>query len=494
MKYQNLRQFLEILQQKKMLHSISEPVSTILEITEISRRVFSNQGPALLFTNVTGSSNQQYNYHVVSNLFGTVERVALGLGGDIHHLREIGKLLAFLRQPQAPSSFMEVIKLLPIAKRVFNMPPKTLSSGACQSKIFIGDEVDLYSLPIQKCWSNDISPLITWPLIVTKGPSGKQVDQFNLGVYRLQLIGKNKLLMRWLKLRGGAQQHLRTLQTGKYKSFPVAAIIGADPATMLSAVMPLPETMSEYHFASLLMHKRLELVNCITNDLKVPAEAEIVLEGEVSFTEYQNEGPFGDHTGYYNEVEKFPVFTVKAITTRANPLYLTTYTGKPPDEPSVLGEALNEIMIPLIQQQFPEICDFWLPPEGCSYRFAVVSIRKSYPGQAQRVMMGVWSFLRNFIYIKYVIVVDEDIDIRNWKEIIWAISTRADPHRDITIINNAPIDYLDFASPKSGLGSKMGIDATNKIFPETERKWGEKIDMPQELIDSIDKKWHLYGL
>ncbi|WP_371218747.1 UbiD family decarboxylase [Orientia tsutsugamushi] len=491
MAYKNFQQFLELLQTKNLLHHISEPVFASLEITEISRRVFNNNGPALFFSNVLDDHGNKYQYPVVSNLFGTMERIALGLGGDISYLKEIGNLLAFLRQPNPPSSFKEILKLLPIARKVISMPPRIVSTGACQSIVM--KEVNLYSLPIQKCWPDDVSPLITWPLVVTKGPTSDQVNQFNLGVYRLQLIGKDKLLMRWLKLRGGAQQYLRWSQTAKHQSFPAAAVIGADPATILAAVMPLPENVSEYNFASLLRGSNINLVNCLTIDLKVPAEAEIILEGEVSFDDYQNEGPFGDHTGYYNEVEKFPVFTVKAITMRPNPVYLTTYTGKPPDEPSVIGEALNEIVIPLIQKQFPEILDFWLPPEGCSYRIAIVSIKKDYPGQAQRIMMGVWSFLRQFIYTKYVIVVDNDINIRNWKEVMWAISTRTDPQRDTTIINNTPIDYLDFASPESGLGSKMGIDATNKMYPETTRKWGKKIDMPQDLVDTVTQKWHLYG-
>ncbi len=489
--FKNLQQFLKLLESKKLLHHILEPVSVDLEITEISRRIFTNKGPALFFHNVFDSNGSKYSYPVLSNLFGTIDRVALALGGDVKNLREIGKLLAFLRQPEPPSSFKEIVKLLPLAKKIVTMVPKTIIKAPCQQIVI--KEVDLYSLPIQKCWSEDISPLITWPLVVTKGPSESPIDKFNLGIYRLQVIEKNKLLMRWLKFRGGAQHYLRWSQVASHKPFPAAAVIGCDPATILAATMPLPENISEYNFAGLLRNNKINLVNCKTIDLKVPAEAEIVLEGEVSFKDYRDEGPFGDHTGYYNEIEKFPVFTIKAITMRNDPIYLTTYTGKPPDEPSVIGEALNEIIIPLLQKQFPEIIDFWLPPEGCSYRIAVVSIRKTYPGQGQQIIMGVWSFLRQFIYTKYVIIVDEDINVRDWKEVIWAISTRTDPRRDTTIINNTPIDYLDFASPKSGLGSKMGIDATNKIYPETKRKWGKKIEMPEDLIKKINKKWHLYG-
>lgn len=366
------------------------------------------------------------------------------------------------------------------------MSPKIISKAECQQVIIT--DPDLTKLPIQTCWPKDISPLITWPIIVTKGPTNDKIDNYNLGIYRMQLVDKSKLIMRWLKMRGGQQQHQRWKET-KPEPFPAAAVIGASPSVTLAAVMPLPENVSEYSFAGLLGNKAIELVNCITIDLKVPASAEIVIEGEVSFNEYLPEGPFGDHTGYYNDVEYFPVFNVKAITMKKQPIYLSTYTGKPPDEPSILGEALNEIFLPLIQQQFPEIIDFWLPPEGCSYRFAVVSIKKSYPGHAKRIMMGIWSFLRQFIYTKFIIVVDDDINIRDWKEIIWAISTRADPARDTTFIENSPIDYLDFASPLSGLGSKIGIDATNKIPPETSRNWGDKITMSQDIINKIDQIW-----
>jgi len=408
-------------------------------------------------------------------------------------LKQIGKTLAFLRQPEPPGGWREAIAMLPLLKTVMAMKPKTITSAPCQEIILQGDDVDLSKLPIQTCWPDEPGPLITWPLVVTQGPTTRREDGFNLGIYRMQVTSKNTTLMRWLKHRGGAQHHARWKEK-KSEPLPVAAVLGADPGTILAAVTPVPDTLSEYQFAGLLRGKRVDLVDCKTIPLKVPAESEIVIEGHVSLENYDDEGPFGDHTGYYNSVEQFPVFTISAITMRKNPIYLTTFTGKPPDEPSVLGEALNEVFIPLLQQQFPEITDFWLPPEGCSYRVAVISMRKAYPGHAKRVMMGAWSYLRQFMYTKWIIVVDDDINARDWKEVIWAISTKMDPARDITIIENTPIDYLDFASPEPSLGSKIGLDATNKWPPETKREWGREISMDQDVINLVTEKWSQYGL
>lgn len=473
--YNSLRDFIDILESRNLLRRISAPVSPHLEMTALGMKMMEQGGPALLLENVTGHSMP-----ALINLFGTVERVALGMGREPHQLREIGETLAYLRQPEPPSGWREAMEMLPLLKTVMSMQPKTVSKAPCQEVVLQGSDIDLAKLPIQTCWPEDVSPLITWPLVVTKGLG----ERFNLGIYRMQPISKNQTLMRWLKHRGGALHHQAWKE--KYKEpLPVAAVIGADPATILAAVTPVPETLSEYQFAGLLRGKKVELVDCKTVPLKVPAEAEIVLEGHVSLQDYRPEGPFGDHTGYYNEVEQFPVFTISAITMREKPIYLTTYTGKPPDEPSVLGEALNEVFIPLLQQQFPEIVDFWLPPEGCSYRIAVVSIKKAYAGHAKRVMMGVWSYLRQFMYTKWIIVVDADVDARNWKEVMWAIATRMDPARDIAMVEHTPIDYLDFASPVSGLGSKVGLDATNKIGNETTREWGRELTMPKEVMDKV---------
>ncbi|MGI4752833.1 MAG: UbiD family decarboxylase [Janthinobacterium lividum] len=487
MSFRDLPEFLKLLEKNDELKRISVEVKTDLEITEISRRALEQGGPALLFENIIKSDGSKSTIPVLTNLYASINRICMGLKlQNIQELRGLGVLLAFLKQPQPPSSFKETLSMLPLAKRIFAMSPKTVSKADCHEIII--DKPDLNILPIQKCCSLDVSPLITWSIVVTKGPTDEKVDNYNLGIYRMQVISENKLLMRWLKLRGGAEHHKRWKEA-KREPFPAAIVIGANPAVTMAAVMPIPENISEYNFAGLLGNEKVELVKCKTIDLKVPAHSEIVLEGYVSLDEYLPEGPFGDHTGYYNDVEEFPVFTVTAITMKKNPVYLSTYTGKPPDEPSILGEALNEIFIPLIQQQFPEIVDFWLPPEGCSYRVAVVSIKKSYPGHAKRIMLGVWSYLRQFMYSKFIIVVDDNIDIRNWQEVIWAISTRVDPKRDTTFIENSPIDYLDFASPESGLGSKMGIDATDKIYPETNRKWGKKIEMDQEVIDKINDMW-----
>jgi len=490
-----MRDFMEMLEQKGRLVRVKTPVSPVLEMTEIHRRLLHEKGPAVLFENVTHPDGGTYDMPVLVNLFGTVERVAWGMERKPEELRQVGETLAYLRQPEPPRGFADAIDKLPLLKTMLTMQPKTISKAPCQEVVLKGDDIDLTKLPVQTCWPGEPAPLITWPLVVTKGPKPKadKADNFNLGIYRMQVLGKNKTLMRWLKHRGGAQ-HYKRWKDEKPEPLPAAAVLGADPGIILAAVTPVPDTLSEYQFAGLLRGRKAELVDCKTVPLKVPAEAEIVIEGHVSLEEYGDEGPYGDHTGYYNSVEPFPVFTVSAITMRRNPIYLSTFTGRPPDEPSVLGEALNEVFIPLLQQQFPEILDFWLPPEGCSYRIAVVSMKKAYPGHAKRVMMGVWSYLRQFMYTKWVIVVDDDIDARSWTDVMWAISTRMDPARDVTLVEGTPIDYLDFASPESGLGSKIGLDATNKWPPETHREWGEKLDMSDEIKSLVDKRWGEYGL
>jgi 4-hydroxy-3-polyprenylbenzoate decarboxylase len=492
MPYKSLRDFIDKLEKDGDLVRVKHPVSTELEMTEIQTRVLAEKGPALLFENVQ-TPNGKSDIPVLVNLFGTVERVAKGMDCKPENLREIGETLAFLKQPEPPGGFKEAWEMLPVLKKAMNMSPKTVKKAPCQEVVLEGDDIDLNKLPIQTCWPNEPAPLITWPLVVTQGPSKKGADSFNLGIYRMQLQTKNTTLMRWLKHRGGAQQHKRWADENS-EPFPVAAVLGADPGTILAAVTPVPDTLSEYQFGGLLRGKKVELVDCKTVPLKVPAEAEIVLEGHVSLDDYQDEGPYGDHTGYYNQVERFPVFTVSAITMRKNPIYLSTFTGRPPDEPSVLGEALNEVFVPLLKQQFPEIVDFWLPPEGCSYRVAVVSMKKAYAGHAKRVMMGVWSFLRQFMYTKFVIVVDDDIDVRSWTDVIWAISTRMDPARDMTFVENTPIDYLDFASPEPSLGSKVGFDATNKIGAETKREWGKKIEMDKNVVDKVSNMWEELGI
>ncbi len=475
------------------LKRVSVPVSPMLEMTEIQTRLLAEGGPAVLFENVVGEDGSPYDMPVLVNLFGTVTRVAAGMERTPDKLREVGETLAFLRQPEPPGGWREAMEMYPLLKTVMAMKPKTVSKAPCQEIVLTGDDIDLSKLPIQTCWPGEPAPLITWPLVVTQGPGGDKRDTPNLGIYRMQVTGKNTTLMRWLKHRGGAQHHARW-KDKKPEPLPAAVVIGADPGTILAAVTPVPDTLSEYQFAGLLRGAKVELVDCKTVPLKVPAQAEIVLEGHVSLTDYGDEGPYGDHTGYYNAVERFPVFTISAITMRKDPIYLSTFTGRPPDEPSVLGEALNEVFIPLFQQQFPEIVDFWLPPEGCSYRIAVVSLKKAYAGHAKRMMMAVWSYLRQFMYTKFVIVVDDDIDARNWKDVMWAVSTRMDPARDITVIENTPIDYLDFASPVSGLGGKLGLDATNKFPGETDREWGEKIRMTDETIEDVTAKWESYGL
>ncbi|MEA1677018.1 UbiD family decarboxylase [Nitrospirillum sp. BR 11163] len=499
MPYASLREFIDRLEQAGRLVRVKTPVSTVLEMTEIQTRLLAEGGPAVIFENVIKADGTPSDMPVLVNLFGTVERVAWGMDREPHELRDVGETLAFLKQPEPPRGLRDAWEMLPLVKTVMAMRPRTVGSAPCQEVVLTGDQVDLGRLPIQSCWPGEPAPLITWPLVVTQGPTandkdGLAEDRFNLGIYRMQVLGRDRTIMRWLKHRGGAQHHHRWKAAGKREPLPAAVVLGADPGTILAAVTPVPETLSEYQFAGMLRGKKVDLVDCKTVPLKVPAQAEIVLEGYVSLDEYADEGPYGDHTGYYNSVEKFPVFQVTAITMRRDPIYLSTFTGRPPDEPSVLGKSLNEVFIPLLRQQFPEIIDFWLPPEGCSYRIAVVSMRKAYPGHAKRVMMGVWSFLRQFMYTKWVIVVDDDINARDWKDVMWAVSTRMDPARDITVIEGTPIDYLDFASPNSGLGGKVGLDATNKLPPETHREWGEKIAMDQGVVDEVSRKWASYGL
>ena len=493
MAYASLREFMQRLEESGKLVRVSKPVSSVLEMTEIQTRVIAEGGPAILFENVIKADGTPSDMPVLVNLFGTVERVAWGMNREPSELREVGETLAFLRQPEPPGGWREAVEMLPLLKTVMAMKPKDATTAYCQEVVMTGDDIDLSKLPIQTCWPGEPAPLITWPLVVTKGPGDDRRDGFNLGIYRMQVTGKNTTLMRWLIHRGGAQHHQRW-KSEKPEPLPAAAVLGADPGTILAAVTPVPDTLSEYQFAGLLRGKKVDLVDCITQPLKVPASAEIVIEGTVSLSDYSDEGPYGDHTGYYNSVEPFPVFTVTAVTMRKNPIYLSTYTGRPPDEPAVLGEALNDVFVPLLQQQFPEIVDFWLPPEGCSYRVAVVSMKKAYPGHAKRVMMAVWSYLRQFMYTKFVIVVDEDINARDWNDVIWALSTNVDPSRDLTVIENTPIDYLDFASPESGLGGKLGIDATSKLPSETHREWGTKIRMTDEVVAKVDEMWAELGI
>ena len=487
MKYKNLRDFLELLESQGELKRITQEIDPYLEMTEISDRTLRAGGPALLFENPKG-----FDIPVLCNLFGTAKRVALGMGQEeVSALREVGKLLAFLKEPEPPKGFKDLLSALPQYKQVLNMPTKVLNKADCQQIVWEGEQVDLYKLPIMQCWKEDIAPLVTWGLTITKGPYKKRQ---NLGIYRQQLIAKNKLIMRWLSHRGGALDFQEWKEANPNQLFPVSVALGADPATILAAVTPVPDTLSEYAFAGLLRGNKTDVVKSVSNELEVPASAEIVLEGYIDPQETALEGPYGDHTGYYNEQEYFPVFTVTHITMREKPIYHSTYTGRPPDEPAVLGEALNEVFIPILQKQFPEIVDFYLPPEGCSYRLAVVTMRKQYPGHAKRVMLGVWSFLRQFMYTKFVIVVDEEVNARDWKDVIWAMTTRMDPARDTVMIENTPIDYLDFASPISGLGSKIGFDATNKWPGETTREWGRPLMMSVEVKRRIDRLWVELGL
>ncbi len=500
MAYRSLREFLARLDAAGELVRVAEPVSTVLEMTEIQTRLLATGGPAVLFQAPIRADGVRSSIPALANLFGTVKRVAMGvtLGGrertTAAELREVGELLAFLRQPEPPRGLKDAWDLLPVARQVMAMRPQAVKRAAVQEVVLKGSDIDLFSLPIQTCWPGEPAPLITWPLVVTRGPGGEREDDFNLGIYRMQVLGRDRAIMRWLHHRGGAQHHRRWKAAGRPEPLPACAVIGADPGTILAAVTPVPDTLSEYQFAGLLRGAKVELVPAKTVPLMVPARAEIVLEGHVLLDDYADEGPYGDHTGYYNSVERFPVFQVSAITMRRDPIYLTTFTGRPPDEPSVLGEALNEVFIPLFRQQFPEVVDFWLPPEGCSYRIAVVSMKKAYAGHAKRVMMGVWSYLRQFTYTKWVIVVDDDIDARSWKDVMWALSTRMDPARDITVVENTPIDYLDFASPVSGLGSKIGLDATDKWPGETSREWGRPIRMDEAVIEAVTEKWPRLGL
>ena len=492
MKYSDLRDFIRQLETKGLLKRISQPVSTELMMTEISDRTLRAGGPALLFENVVDKDGVKSSIPVLTNLFGTTERVALAMGqNDVSALREVGKLMAMLKEPEPPQGFRDAIAKIPVYKQVLNMPVKVLKKAPCQQEIFIGDEVDLTTLPIQKCWPGDVAPLITWGLTISKGP---HKERQNLGIYRQQLLGPNKLIMRWLSHRGGALDFLEWKKEHPGEKFPVSVALGADPATILGAVTPVPDSLSEYAFAGLLRGSKTEVVKCISNDLQVPASAEIILEGYIDPEEMAPEGPYGDHTGYYNEVDSFPVFTVTHMTMRKDPIYHSTYTGRPPDEPAILGVALNEVFVPILQKQYPEIQDFYLPPEGCSYRMAVVTIKKQYAGHAKRIMMGVWSFLRQFMYTKFVIVCDDDINARDWNDVIWAITTRMDPSRDTVLIENTPIDYLDFASPVSGLGSKMGLDATNKWPGETDREWGVPIEMTQEIKTEVDELWQTLAI
>jgi 4-hydroxy-3-polyprenylbenzoate decarboxylase len=487
MRYRDLRDFIAQLEKIGELKRVTTTVSPYLEMTEICDRVLRAQGPAVLFENVAG-----HDMPVLANLFGTPRRVALGMGEEsTAALREVGKLLAYLKEPEPPKGLKDAWEKWPVLKQVLTMSPKILSRAPCQDLVWEGSEVDLNKLPIQTCWPGDVAPLITWGLVVTRGPNKPRQ---NLGIYRQQVIAPNKVIMRWLAHRGGALdfQDWRKVHPGE--PFPISVVIGADPATILGAVTPVPDSLSEYQFAGLLRGSKTELVKCLGSDLQVPASAEIVLEGVIHPDEMALEGPFGDHTGYYNEQDKFPVFTIERITMRRDPIYHSTYTGKPPDEPSMLGVALNEVFVPLLQKQFPEIVDFYLPSEGCSYRMAVVSIKKQYAGHAKRVMFGIWSFLRQFMYTKFIIVVDDDIAIREWKEVIWAITTRVDPVRDTLLVDNTPIDYLDFASPVSGLGGKMGLDATNKWPGETRREWGTPIVMDAAVKAKVDAMWGELGL
>ena len=493
MRYHDLRDFMAQLEARGELVRIKVPVDTHLEMTEIADRVLRAGGPALLFEQpVTRGVAQAMP--VLANLFGTPDRVAMGMGEDGDwqaQLREVGRLLAFLKEPEPPKGLKDAWEKLPAYRQVLNMAPRVVRSAPCQDTVWEGAEVDLARLPIQHCWPGDVAPLITWGLVVTRGPKQKRQ---NLGIYRQQVLGPNKVIMRWLAHRGGALDFRDHQQAHPGQPFPVAVVLGCDPATILGAVTPVPDSLSEYQFAGLLRGGKTELVECIGSDLQVPARAEIVLEGVIHPGETALEGPYGDHTGYYNEQAEFPVFTIERITARRAPVYHSTYTGKPPDEPAMLGVALNEVFVPLLQKQFPEIVDFYLPPEGCSYRMAIVSIKKQYPGHAKRVMFGIWSFLRQFMYTKFIIVVDDDVDIRDWKEVVWAMTTRIDATRDTVLVDNTPIDYLDFASPEAGLGSKMGLDATNKWPGETHREWGRPIAMDAAVKARVDALWDRLGL
>ena len=489
MAYRDLREFLAQLEQLGELKRVTAEVSPHLEMTALCDRSLRAGGPALLFENPTG-----HRMPVLGNLFGSTRRVALGMGvADISEVRKLGQVLAMLKEPEAPKGFKDLLELRSMAKTLWNMAPKEMRSAPCQDIVWESPDVDLGRLPIQHCWPGDVAPLITWGLVITKGP---HKERQNLGIYRQQVLARNRLIMRWLPHRGGALDFREHGALNRGQPYPVCVALGADPATMLGAVTPVPDSLSEYQFAGLLRGSRTELVKALGSELRVSASAEIVLEGHIypdaahaSGFEHALEGPFGDHTGYYNEQEWFPVFTVDRITHRREPLYHSTYTGKPPDEPSMLGLAMNELFVPLLQRQYPEITDFYLPPEACSYRMAIVQIRKSYPGHARRVMFGIWSYLRQFMYTKFIVVVDDDVNIRDWKEVVWAMTTRVDPTRDTLLVDSTPIDYLDFASPVSGLGSKMGMDATNKWPGETSREWGRPIAMTAQVVARTEEIW-----
>jgi len=487
MEYKDLRDFIDQLEALGELKRITKEVDPYLEMTEICDRTLKKGGPALLFENPKG-----YDVPVLGNLFGTPKRVAMGMGEeDVEALREVGKLLAMLKEPDPPKGMKDAWDKLPIFKKILDMAPKVKKKAACQDVVIEGEDVDLNAIPVQTCWPGDAAPLITWGLVITKGP---EKARQNLGIYRMQVIAKNRVIMRWLAHRGGALDFADWKKAHPGEGFPISVALGADPATILAAVTPVPDALSEYAFAGLLRGSKTHVVKSKGNDLQVPASAEYILEGVIHPDDMAPEGPFGDHTGYYNEVETFPVFTIEKITHRKDPIYHSTYTGRPPDEPAILGVALNEVFVPILQKQFPEIVDFYLPPEGCSYRMAIVSMKKQYPGHAKRVMFGIWSFLRQFMYTKFIIVTDDDVDVRNWDDVIWAMTTRMDPARDTTLVENTPIDYLDFASPVSGLGSKMGMDATSKWEGETNREWGTPIKMDENVSQRVDEMWDELGI
>ena len=487
MAYRDLRDFIRFLEGRGELRRVAAVVDPALEITEICDRTLKAGGPALLFERPKGFSTP-----VLGNLFGTPQRVALAMGGEgLEHLRQVGELLAFLREPEPPRGWRDLWQQRDRFRPVLNLPVRSVARPPCQEVVLEGAAVDLGAWPIQTCWPDDAGPLITWPLVITRGPDKPRQ---NLGIYRMQVLGRNRAILRWLAHRGGALDYRDWQAAHPGKPFPVAVALGADPATILGAVTPVPDSLSEYAFAGLLRGERTEVAAALGSDLQVPARAEMVLEGHIRPGDEADEGPFGDHTGYYNEVERFPVFTIERITHRTDPIYHSTYTGRPPDEPAVLGAALNEVVVPLLKKQFPEIVDFYLPPEGCSYRFAVVTMKKQYPGHAKRVMFGVWSFLRQFMYTKFVVVTDDDIDARDWRDVIWAMTTRMDPARDLVLVENTPIDYLDFASPVSGLGSKVGFDATHKWPGETTREWGRPIAMDAAVKARVDAIWAELGL
>ena len=489
-RYDSLQHFAAELERTGRLKRISRPVSLVHEITEIHRRVLADEGPALLFEKPVNAAGEVVPVPLLANLFGTRERIEWGFGLASGRIGELAALLGELREPRPPASFREALGKLPLVHSALSLGVRRVSRAACQDVVWRGDDLDLGRLPIQWCWPGEPAPLVSWPLVITRSPDDP--DDVNVGIYRMQVLGRDRLIMRWLAHRGGAKHHRQWQKRGR--DMPVAVVIGSDPATILSAVMPLPEGMSELGFAGVLKKRRSRVAKAVSQPLLVPTNAEIVLEGTVSVSETAEEGPYGDHTGYYNSVERFPVMTLSAITTRKNPFYLSTYTGRPPDEPSKLGEAMTELFIPLVKKQFPEIADLWLPPEACSYRAIVVSIDKRYPGQARRVMMGLWSMLPQFSYTKLIIAVDPDVDVRNWDDVVWALATRFDAGRDTVLINDTPIDYLDFASPKHGLGAKLGLDATVKIGPETDREWGRVLKMTPEVGAKVDAIWHELGL